>query len=76
MSSRFRGTLLRRDTECLNRLREAIADCREYDAILKDVADQQIEIDLDEVWNVIENDFPRLKETGEAMRDEVDSNSP
>lgn len=55
MSSRFRGTLLRRATDCLNHLREAIADCREYDAILKDVADQQIEIDLDDG---VQNNYP------------------
>jgi uncharacterized protein with HEPN domain len=33
-------------------------------------------VDLDEVWNVIENDLPQLKETVEAMRDELDSDSP
>jgi len=29
-------------------------------------------VDLDEVWNVIEKDLPRLKETVKAMREERD----
>ena len=41
----------------LDRLREAAADCREYDAILKDVADQQIEIDLDDG---VQNNYPKF----------------
>ena len=29
-------------------------------------------VDLDEVWNVIEKDLPRLKQTVEAMREEIE----
>jgi len=29
-------------------------------------------VDLDEVWNVIEKDLPRLKRTVEAMRDDME----
>lgn len=29
-------------------------------------------VDLDEVWNVVEKDLPRLKRTVEAMRDEIE----
>ena len=39
----------------LDTLRAAAADCRDYDAILKDVADQQIEIDLDDG---VQNNYP------------------
>jgi hypothetical protein len=47
----------------LDRLREAAADCREYDAILKDVADRQIEIDLDDG---VQNNYPKF---GDAVAD-------
>jgi hypothetical protein len=47
----------------LDRLREAAADCREYDAILKDVADLQIEIDLDDG---VQNNYPKF---GDAVAD-------
>ena len=30
-------------------------------------------VDLDEVWNVIEKDLPRLKETVQAMQEESDA---
>lgn len=29
-------------------------------------------VDLDEVWNVIEKDLPRLKRTVKAMQDDMD----
>jgi uncharacterized protein with HEPN domain len=29
-------------------------------------------VDLDEVWNVIEKDLPRLKKTVEAMQEDVE----
>jgi uncharacterized protein with HEPN domain len=30
-------------------------------------------VDLDEVWNVIEKDLPRLKQTIEAMREDMET---
>ncbi len=56
-------TLSGDDAKRLDRLREAAADCREYDAILKDVADQQIEIDLDDG---VQNNYPKF---GDAVAD-------
>ncbi len=48
----------------LDRLRQAAADCREYDAILKDVADQQIEIDLDDG---VQNNYPKFGDAVAAL---------
>ena len=45
----------------LDQLRAAAADCRAYDAILKEVADQQIEIDLDAG---VQENYPKF---GEAV---------
>jgi hypothetical protein len=56
-------TLTGDEASRLDRLREAAADCREYDAILKDVADQQIEIDLDDG---VQNNYPKF---GDALAD-------
>ena len=50
-------TLSKDESKRLDTLREAAADCREYDAILKDVADQQIEIDLDDG---VQNNYPKF----------------
>ena len=33
-----------------------------------------VSVDLDEVWNVIEKDLPRLKQTVEAMQNELGDN--
>jgi uncharacterized protein with HEPN domain len=33
-------------------------------------------VDLDAVWNVIENDLPQLKKTVQAMREDVDRAPP
>jgi len=50
-------TLSKDQSKRLDTLRAAAADCREYDAILKDVADQQIEIDLDDG---VQNNYPNF----------------
>ena len=57
LESQGEETLSGDDAKRLDRLREAAADCREYDAILKDVADQQIEIDLDDG---VQNNYPKF----------------
>jgi hypothetical protein len=56
-------TLTKDQSKRLDTLRAAAADCREYDAILKDVADQQIEIDLDDG---VQNNYPKF---GDAVAD-------
>ncbi|WP_103028708.1 hypothetical protein [Salinibacter altiplanensis] len=57
LESKGEETLSSDEAKRLDRLREAAADCREYDAILKDVADQQIEIDLDDG---VQNNYPKF----------------
>jgi hypothetical protein len=56
-------TLSTDQSKRLDTLRAAAADCREYDAILKDVADEQIEIDLDDG---VQNNYPKF---GDAVAD-------
>jgi len=63
LESKGEETLSGDDAKRLDTLREAAADCRKYDAILKDVADQQIEIDLDDG---VQNNYPKF---GEAVAD-------
>ncbi|MCS3632319.1 hypothetical protein GGP55_002935 [Salinibacter ruber] len=63
LESQGEETLSGDDAKRLDTLREAAADCREYDAILKDVADQQIEIDLDDG---VQNNYPKF---GDAVAD-------
>jgi hypothetical protein len=57
LESEGEETLSGDDAKRLDTLREAAADCREYDAILKNVADQQIEIDLDDG---VQNNYPKF----------------
>jgi hypothetical protein len=57
-------TLSTDQSKRLDTLRAAAADCREYDAILKDVADQQIEIDLDDG---VQNNYPKFGEAVAAL---------
>jgi hypothetical protein len=57
LESKGEETLSGDDAKRLDRLRKAAADCRKYDAILKDVADQQIEIDLDDG---VQNNYPKF----------------
>jgi hypothetical protein len=45
------------DAKRLDTLRAAADDCRAYDAILKEVAEQQIEIDLDDG---VQNNYPKF----------------
>ncbi len=63
LESEGEETLSGDDAKRLDTLREAAADCREYDAILKNVADQQIEIDLDDG---VQNNYPKF---GDAVAD-------
>jgi hypothetical protein len=51
------------DAKRLDTLRAAADDCRAYDAILKEVAEQQIEIDLDDG---VQNNYPKF---GDAVAD-------
>jgi hypothetical protein len=57
LESQGEETLSKDQSKRLDTLRAAAADCRDYDAILKDVADQQIEIDLDDG---VQNNYPKF----------------
>jgi len=57
-------TLSTDQSKRLDTLRAAAADCRDYDAILKDVADQQIEIDLDDG---VQNNYPKFGDAVAAL---------
>ncbi|MCS4180172.1 hypothetical protein GGQ07_001612 [Salinibacter ruber] len=63
LESQGEETLSTDQSKRLDTLREAATDCRDYDAILKDVADQQIEIDLDDG---VQNNYPKF---GDAVAD-------
>jgi len=47
------ATLQSKDSKRLDKLRKDLIECREYDLLLKDMADRQIEFDLDD--GVVEN---------------------
>ena len=63
LEAKGEDTLSAAEAKRLDTLRAAAADCRDYDAILKDVADQQIEIDLDDG---VQANSPKF---GEAVAD-------
>ena len=61
LEARGEGQLTSKESKRLDLLRDKAADCRDYDAILKTVADQQIEIDLDDG---VQENYPKF---GEAV---------
>jgi uncharacterized protein (UPF0305 family) len=56
-------TLSKEKADRLDILRAAAEDCRAYDTILQEVAEQQIEIDLDDG---VQNNYPKF---GDAVAD-------
>jgi hypothetical protein len=56
-------TLSKEKADRLDTLRAAAEDCRAYDTILQEVAEQQIEIDLDDG---VQNNYPKF---GDALAD-------
>ncbi len=56
-------TLSKEEVDRLDTLRAAAEDCRAYDTILQEVAEQQIEIDLDDG---VQNNYPKF---GDAVAD-------
>jgi hypothetical protein len=64
LESRGEKDLSSKESKRLNKLRDKADDARDYDAILKEVADQQIEIDLDDG---VQENYPKFGDAVAAL---------
>jgi hypothetical protein len=64
LESRGEKDLTSKESKRLSKLRDKADDARAYDTILKDVADQQIEIDLDDG---VQENYPKFGEAVAAL---------